>query len=108
MSSFVELTKKTFDQAVTPVLETDGGAIEIEGLDVNFQTGDMVVKTILVASCFGCGGQETTLENAFNGLGLALDGVKNGNPTAEVIQRLNYRQITARDAPRGYALERKI
>lgn len=101
----VGLTKTTFDKAVTPVLETDGGAIEIEGLEVDFGTGEITPRAVLVAQCFGCDGQEGTLKNAFEALGLALEGIKQGN-SADVIQKLYYRPIIARDAPMGYALEK--
>jgi Fe-S cluster biogenesis protein NfuA len=94
-----KLVSQTFHDQVNPILASDGGAMELIGVEIK-STGNISAHVALIGSCHGCGHAETsTLNGATGKIRQVLDVAKRQYASNPDIQKLSFQEITIREVP---------
>ncbi|MEM9468576.1 MAG: NifU family protein [Pseudomonadota bacterium] len=94
-----KLVQASFNEQVNPVLATDGGAMELMGVEIR-ATGEITATVALIGSCNGCSHAETeTLGKATEKIKEVLEAAKKQNASNPIIQRLDFSGIKVQEIP---------
>jgi Fe-S cluster biogenesis protein NfuA len=103
------LVQQAFLDQVNPILAKDGGAMELVGVTLKEDTGEITADVALMGSCNGCGQAETaTLEGATNKIREVLDAAKAQHTDNQDIQKLHFQGINIFEAPEVIVAKPKI
>ncbi|MCI5060991.1 MAG: hypothetical protein MRY79_07965 [Alphaproteobacteria bacterium] len=104
-NNLANVTNGIFQKSIAPILERDGGSMEISSFHIDFNKKEILVDTISIASCYGCAAQGNTSTAAEKSLNTALATMQAKFKDAKDLQGLKYK-VRSSDAPFGYALKK--
>ncbi len=94
------LVAKVFRAQVNPIVEKDGGAMELTNIELR-NDGSIYADVLIAGACSGCKSASShTLQGAMNGIIDAINMKKAEHPDIPLVQSLSFKEIRSENVQR--------